>query len=74
MAVRDGKLNPKARVPGGGRIEVMGRPPVAHQRNVDFGDMNCFLIVEAQGSERLPPEADRLRFLRSLKRTGKPIW
>ncbi|WP_437586123.1 hypothetical protein [Sorangium sp. So ce1000] len=43
-------------------------------RAADFEDMTCFLIVEAQGSDPLPPEADRLRFLQSLKRTGKPVW
>jgi hypothetical protein len=36
--------------------------------------MSCVLIVEAQGTDPLPTEADRLRFLRSLKRTGKPAW
>lgn len=74
MARRDGKLGPEARAPGSDRSEVKGTPPAAHQRTVDFEDMTCFLIVEAQGPDPLPPEADRLRFLRSLKRTGKPVW
>ncbi|WP_437989694.1 hypothetical protein [Sorangium sp. So ce145] len=74
MARRDGKLGPEGRAPGRDRLEVKGTPPAAHQRTVDFEDMTCFLIVEAQGSDPLPPEADRLRFLRSLERTGKPVW
>lgn len=71
---RDGKLGPEARAPGPGKLEVKGTPPVAHSRSVDFDDMTCILMVEAQGSDPLPPEADRLRFLHSLERTGSPVW
>jgi hypothetical protein len=61
-------------MPSPEKIQVLGSPPKAHQRTVDFTDMSCVLIVEAQGTDPLPTEADRLRFLRSLKRTGKPAW
>ncbi|WP_437490381.1 hypothetical protein WME75_13560 [Sorangium sp. So ce1014] len=74
LARRDGKLGPEARAPGPDKIAVKGTPPVAHSRSVDFDDMTCILIVEAQGSDPLPPEADRRRFLHSLQRTGRPAW
>jgi hypothetical protein len=70
----DGSLAPEGTELPPDRIEMKGDPPVAQQRMVsdDFG--LCVLIVEAQGTDPLPPEADRLRFLRSLKRTDKPSW
>jgi hypothetical protein len=71
---RDGKLSPDGRKPAPENVQVLGSPAKAHQRTVDFDDMSCVLIVEAQGTDPLPAEADRLRFLRSLKRIGKPVW
>ena len=53
---------------------MKGDPPTAQMRNVEFDDLSCVLVVEAQGQDPLPPEADRLRFLNSFKRTGKPSW
>lgn len=53
-------------------ITSLGTPPKAWQRMTEQDGVVCALIVEAQGTDPLPPEADRLRFLRSLKRTGAP--
>jgi hypothetical protein len=74
IARRDGKLGPDGHAPSVDKTEIMGTPPVAHKRFVEFADMTCFLIVEAQGSDSLPDEVDRLRFLQSLKRSGNPVW
>lgn len=71
---KDGKLNGAGRGPRADQIEPMGSPPTAWKRSVDFDDMACLLIVEQQGADPLPPEAERNRFLQSLKRTGKPSW
>jgi hypothetical protein len=74
MARKDGQLSPDHRAPAPSRIEMKGDPPTAQMRNVEFDDLSCVLVVEAQGQDPLPPEADRLRFLNSFKRTGKPSW
>jgi hypothetical protein len=74
FARRDGQLGPGKPSPAPERMELKSTPYQAHLRQVEFDDMRCGLIVEAQGSDPMPPEADRLRFLRSLKRTGKPAW
>ncbi len=71
---KDGKLNAAGRAPAAEKTESMGTPPTAWKRNVEFDDEACVLIVEAQGSDPLPPQAERNRFLQSLKRTGKPVW
>lgn len=71
---RDGKLGPDGRKPAAEQTQLLGTPPKAEQRTVEFDDMICVLIVEAQGTDALPPAEDRLRFLRSFKRTGKPTW
>jgi hypothetical protein len=71
---RDGRLGTTERSPAPERMQLMGSPPSAHARSVEFADMACVLTVEAQGADPLPPEAERLRFLRSLRRTGKPVW
>lgn len=74
MVRRDGKIDVKPSVGGQQDIEPMGNPPAAYMRKIAFDDMSCVLVVEAQGTDPLPPEADRNRFLHSLKRTGKPTW
>jgi hypothetical protein len=74
MIRRDGKLGPDDPPPGKDEITVLGSPPAAHQRSVQLADRVCILIVEAQGSDPLPPEADRLRFLQSLTVTGEGQW
>jgi len=74
MARRDGKLGPGGGKSAADKVEGMGTPPKAYLRKVVFDDMSCVLIVDAQGTDPLPPEAVRNRFLQSLKRTGKPIW
>ena len=71
---KDGKLNAAGRGPGPQTTRPLGTPPTAWQRSVEFDDRSCVLIVEAQGKDPLPPEAERTRFLESLKRTGKPRW
>ena len=74
MARHDGHLGIDDRPPPPDTIEVSGTPAVAYTRSVALDDRTCVLVVEAQGTDPLPPEADCLRFLHSLKRTGKPIW
>lgn len=74
FARKDGKLNAAGRPPTKETTEPMGTPPAAWKRAVEFDDVSCVLIVEAQGSDPLPPEAERNRFLQSLKRSGKPAW
>jgi hypothetical protein len=74
MARRDGQLGTDHHAPAPETTEVQGDPPRAQSRRVEFPDLLCVLIVDAQGTDPLPPEADRLRFLGSLKRTGKPRW
>ncbi|MES2641912.1 MAG: hypothetical protein V4850_20650 [Myxococcota bacterium] len=73
IARRDGTLGPGP-VGASDETEILGSPPRAHQRVVRFDDMICTLIVEAQGADALPAEDDRLRFLRSLSRTGALTW
>ena len=72
MVRRDGKLGPDGRAPGVDKTEMKGT--TAFQRTVDLDGMSCILIVEAQGSDPLPSATDRDRFLRSLARTGNPVW
>lgn len=67
---RDGKILK----PTPDTITALGSPTKAYQRTVAVDGMVCALIVEAQGADPLPPEADRLRFLRSLQRTSSPTW
>jgi hypothetical protein len=74
MARRDGKLGPDERPPAPERTEALGSPIRAWTRTVDWDDRACVLTVEAQGTDPLPPEDDRVRFLRSLRRTGAPGW
>ncbi len=50
------------------RTEAKGTTAV--QRTVDLDGLSCVLIVEAQGSDPLPPDADIERFLRSLEPSG----
>jgi hypothetical protein len=72
VARSDGKLSPDGRAPRPPHTEA--QPPKGWLRTVDFEDMSCVLIVEKQGTDPLPSDADRERFLGSLKRTGKPIF
>ena len=74
MARRDGKLNAQGGAAGPDKFEVLGSPPKAHNRHVEFTDLQCVLTVEAQGTDPLPPEAERMRFLNSLQRTGPAQW
>ncbi len=69
---RDGKLGPEGRPPGRDETETKGTKAV--QRTVELEGIACVLVVEAQGTEPLPPRAESERFLRSLKITGKPTW
>jgi hypothetical protein len=67
---RDGKTNAHRPMPDG--IQATEK---AATRWVEWDDhRSCVLVVEAQGSDPLPPEADSTRFLRSIKRTGAPVW
>lgn len=70
---KDGTRGPGATEPGD-RTETKGSPPVAHQRTIVLPDRVCMVIVEAQGTDPLPSEADRSRFLASFQITGKPTW
>ena len=72
IARRDGKLKDNADVRES--VEPLGTPVRAWKRTVPFPDRICFLIVEAQGADPLPPEADRKRFLSSIKKTGPVVW
>jgi hypothetical protein len=73
-ARRDGKLGPDGHAANLDKTEAKGSPPTAFLRTVEFADRLCALIVEAQGSDPLPPEPSRRRFFESLKITGKPAW
>lgn len=72
MVRRDGKLGPEPRAPEPEKTERKGTTAI--QRTIEFDDMSCILIVEAQGTDPLPAAADSERFLRSFKRAGKPLW
>jgi hypothetical protein len=74
-ARRDGKRGPDGGTGARDETEAMGTPITAYKRTIEFDDnTQCFLIVEAQGTDPLPPEADRNRFLQSFVRTGAPVW
>lgn len=49
------------------KTETLGDPVRAWQRTIPIRGGQCLLIVEAQGNQPLPPEADIQRFLRSFK-------
>ncbi len=70
----DGKRGLDGGAPASDEPHALGSPEKAWERALDFDDASCRLIVEAQGSDPLPPEADRARFFRSFKRSGKPRW
>jgi len=72
MMRRDGRLSPEGRTPSPDRVEAKGT--TAFQRTVEYHDASCVLIVEAQGTDPLPPAGDRDRFFHSFKRVGKPVW
>lgn len=55
-------------------IEPKGTPVRAWQRSLTASGRMCFAIVEAQGTDPLPTEGDRNRFLRSLRITGPVQW
>ena len=74
FARSDGRLDSDGRKSRPDRSETKGSPLVAALRTVDLEDRTCVLIVEAQGADPIASEADRTRFLGSLKRTGKPVW
>lgn len=71
MVRRDGKGGAGA---GTDSTQVHGSPPIAVERKIVFDDMICMLIIEAQGTDPLPSEEDRQRFLMSFKRVGQPVW
>ncbi len=73
IARRDGSPGPGA-PPAGDHIEAKGTPTRAYQRTIVLGDRLCVLVVEAQGTDPLPPEADRQRFLTSFQSTGAVTW
>jgi hypothetical protein len=54
---------------GSDAIEPIGTPVKAWQRTIGVDGRTCVLVVEAQGTDPLPPDADIQRFLRSFKRT-----
>lgn len=53
--------------PATDKTERLGDPVRAWQRTVPVPGGLCILVVEAQGTDRLPGEADIQRFLRSFK-------
>lgn len=55
-------------------IETKGSPIQAYQREVALKGRRCFLIVEAQGTDPLPPKADRDRYFDSFKVEGDPVF
>ncbi len=63
MARRDRKLNSTGHPPPPDKREVIGTLPKAHTRQVALAGMTCVLTVEAQGSDPLSPEPERLRSL-----------
>jgi len=67
----DGRPGPDGRPAGGDETQAKGTPVRAHTRTLALKDRTCVLTVEAQGSDPLPNEADRRRFLESFKRTAK---
>ncbi len=69
---RDGSLGPGPSAPD--HTEAKGDPPKAYQRTLQLEGRTCLLILEAQGTDPLPPEADRVRFLQSFKVTSPPKW
>ena len=73
IARSDGKLD-RTKAGPTGEIQTLGTPVKAYSMGTLFDDMACVLVVEAQGTDPLPPEADRNRFLHSLKRIGKPTF
>jgi hypothetical protein len=74
VARRDGAYGPGGAPAMPDRTEVKGDPPKAYQRTLAVDARTCVLILEAQGTDPLPPEADRLRFLRSFQVTSPPKW
>ncbi len=71
IARRDGKLGPDGGAPRPERTETRAK---SISRIIEWSDRRCVLTIEAQGAQPLPSEADRARFLRSLKRTGPVVW
>lgn len=65
----DGTLGPADRKKPAAGEEVLGRPPKAHQRTIISSNRMCTAIVEAQGTDALPPESVRRRFLDSFTLT-----
>ena len=58
---------PDAPPVGTDTTETLGDPPKAESRTLHLAGRTCMLIVEAQGIDPFPPEADRRRFLASFK-------
>lgn len=71
---RDGSRPPGEVAGAPDKTEVKGDPPKAYQRTIQLEGRTCVLILEAQGSDPLPPEADRERFLRSFEMLRPPVW
>lgn len=69
MTRADGKLDPKATTLVES-IQPMGSPVRAWQRTIPGNGRMCIVIVEAQGTDPLPGDADIQRFLHSFKRTA----
>ncbi len=74
VARRDGKLGEDGHAPGPEKTESKGTPVAAWVRSIELDDRTCVLVVEQQGSDPLPSEADRRRFLGSFEKTGKLVW
>lgn len=74
IARADGSRGPGTPPPSTDHIEAMGTPTRAYTRTVALPGRTCVLTVEAQGSEPLPDEATRMRFLTSFQPTGAPVW
>jgi hypothetical protein len=64
----DGKLSPSGPPPTN-KTESLGTPVRAWQRTIVLEGRLCMLVVEAQGTDPLPAEADIQRFLHSFKQT-----
>jgi len=66
----DGKAGPPSAEPLTNKTESLGMPIRAWQRTIVLEHRVCMLIVEAQGTDPLPAEADIQRFLKSFKQTS----
>jgi hypothetical protein len=72
VARADGKRAPDSQLPTTDTIAPLGTPVRAWQRTIPLDGRVCLLIVEAQGSDSLPPDRDIQRFLHSFALGSTP--